>query len=175
MLLMFRLFSNTKLHVRSSNRGLMFLRGTLSEQLKRNLLTKITSIFGDLRPRADGEESTFTSIHFDFYNRYSTNGKNAPCDVHPQLLTKEGLKRAQSSLFIPRPSTEIKKFPRQYELLKECFQDVFEELHMEIETALPKEYKIEGIFAEFLPGDEPSPVFPFRGIVVNLNVQTIIH
>lgn len=34
---------------------------------------------------------------------------------------------------------------------------------------------MESIFASFLPGGQPSPIFPFSGIVINLNVQTTIH
>ena len=40
---------------------------------------------------------------------------------------------------------------------------------------LPEEYKIEQSFANVFPGADVSPVFPFSGIVINLNVQTLIH
>ncbi|KAJ8515172.1 hypothetical protein ONZ45_g7365 [Pleurotus djamor] len=153
--------------VKTSTDKLLFIRGTLPDHLKANLLVKVTTIFGDLRSRNGEEDWTWTSIHFDYYNRYSTHGYDAPTDVHPRNLTKWGKKRANPSLFLPRPSAEMKRFPREYSTLQELFG--------ELERLLPEEYKIEKMFAEFLPGGEPSPVFPFSGIVINLNVQTIIH
>ncbi|KAJ8462696.1 hypothetical protein ONZ45_g17843 [Pleurotus djamor] len=153
--------------VKTSTDKLLFIRGTLPDHLKANLLVKVTTIFGDLRSRNGEEDWTWTSIHFDYYNRYSTHGYDAPTDVHPRNLTKWGKKRANPSLFLPRPSDEMKRFPQEYSTLQELFG--------ELERLLPEEYKIEKMFAEFLPGGEPSPVFPFSGIVINLNVQTIIH
>ncbi|KAF4586308.1 hypothetical protein EYR38_010583 [Pleurotus pulmonarius] len=163
--------------------NLVLLRGTLSEGLKKNLLTKLMGIFGDLSNRIEpingGEKELkvpFLGLHFDWYNRYSTNGDDAPDDIHPAELSKQGLKRRSTfSLFVPRPSEEMKRFPKAYEALKDNFALAFEEIRDILQTLLPKEYNIEKIFAEFLPGDEVSPVFPFSGVVVNLNVQTIEH
>ncbi|KAL0954397.1 hypothetical protein HGRIS_003381 [Hohenbuehelia grisea] len=131
------------------------------------------SIFGDLDQRDFSDAQTtdasqFSSLHFDVYNRYSTCGSKAPRDIHPANLTKQGRKRSNPALFIPRPSEEIKRFPKQYESLRQTFGDVFEQLR-------ESEYKLKSIFAENLPGDEASPVFPFSGVVVNLNVQTTLH
>ncbi|KAF4568230.1 hypothetical protein EYR36_010239 [Pleurotus pulmonarius] len=163
--------------------NLVLLRGTLSEGLKKNLLTKLMGIFGDLSNRIEpingGEKELkvpFLGLHFDWYNRYSTNGDDAPDDIHPAELSKQGLKRRSTfSLFVPRPSEEMKRFPKAYEALKDNFALAFEEIRDILQTLLPKEYNIEKIFAEFLPGNEVSPVFPFSGVVVNLNVQTIEH
>ncbi|KAJ8695587.1 hypothetical protein PTI98_008177 [Pleurotus ostreatus] len=163
--------------------NLVLLRGTLSEGLKKNLLTKLMGIFGDLsnriQPINGGEKELkvpFLGLHFDWYNRYSTNGDDAPDDIHPAELSKQGLKRRSTfSLFVPRPSEEMKRFPKAYEALKDNFALAFEEIRDILQTLVPKEYNIEKIFAEFLPGDEVSPVFPFSGVVVNLNIQTIEH
>ncbi|KAJ8489512.1 hypothetical protein ONZ45_g13557 [Pleurotus djamor] len=170
--------SSNPLLVKCEGGELLFLRGTLPEYLKTELLPKITAIFGELHHRTSEDDSrhwSWSSIHFDYYNRYSTHGDEAPLEVNPKLLTKEGKKRAHSSQFIPRPSTEMKLFPHEYATLQDLFADVFEELRSEIERLLPQEYHVEKLFAELLPGEAPSPVFPFSGVVVNLNVETALH
>ncbi|KAJ8507335.1 hypothetical protein ONZ45_g10290 [Pleurotus djamor] len=69
----------------------------------------------------------------------------------------------------------MKLFPREYAHLQELFQEVFEEIRLELERLLPEESRVESIFASFLPGSQPSPIFPFSGIMINLNMQTTIH
>ncbi|KAJ8508391.1 hypothetical protein ONZ45_g9339 [Pleurotus djamor] len=145
--------------VQSAEGKLLFLRSTLSSYLKENLMAKLTAIFGELKERTEKEVWEWSSIHFDYYNRYNTHGNDAPVDIHPNFLTKE----------------DMKLFPREYSQLQELFKGVFEEVRLELERLLPQESRIESIFARFLPGGEPSPIFPFSGIVVNLNVQTTIH
>lgn len=44
-----------------------------------------------------------------------------------------------------------------------------------LKEILPEEYSIIGQFADVLPGDATSPVYPFSGFVVNFNVSTHIH
>ncbi|KAJ8503305.1 hypothetical protein ONZ45_g10968 [Pleurotus djamor] len=168
---------NLPLMVKSQAEELVFLRGCLPSHLRDNLLSKVITIFGNLkeRNRKSKENGQWTSIHFDFYNRNSTNGSEAPQDIRLSLLTKEGNKTAQPSLFLPRPSADIKLFPKAYQDLQELFHDVFESLRLQLESLLPLEYKIEKMFADIFPGVDISPVFPFSGIVVNLNVQTLIH
>lgn len=134
--------------------SLILLRGTLREDLKANLLVKLMAIFGQLKQRSStcgDNDMPFSTLHFDWYNRYSTNvsaaihtllinqliaspfqGEDAPRQIHPEYLTKEGRKRANPSLFIPRPSEEIKRFPKEYEAFTDAFQEVFEDLRQQV-------------------------------------------
>lgn len=44
-----------------------------------------------------------------------------------------------------------------------------------LKETLPEEFEVIGLYAEVLPADGFSPVYPFSGFVVNINVCTKIH
>jgi hypothetical protein len=44
-----------------------------------------------------------------------------------------------------------------------------------LQQLLPDNYQILSQFVDILPCEEPSPVYPFTGFVINLNVTTRIH
>lgn len=46
---------------------------------------------------------------------------------------------------------------------------------LQIELALPEEYRVLSADAEVLPGNARSVVHPFLSLVVNLNVATLAH
>lgn len=89
-------------------------------------------------------------------------GDDAPDDIHPAELSKQGLKRRSTfSLFVPRPSEEMKRFPKAYEALKDNFALAFEEIR-DIVPSLPQ-------FAECPKSD--ALIF----IAANLGTQGIQH
>ena len=44
-----------------------------------------------------------------------------------------------------------------------------------LQQLLPNNYEILGQFVDILPCEEPSPIYPFAGFVINLNVATRVH
>jgi hypothetical protein len=45
----------------------------------------------------------------------------------------------------------------------------------QLQTLLPEAYEELRQYCDILPHDEPSPAYPFTGVVVNLNVSTLGH
>ncbi|KAF8868749.1 hypothetical protein CPB84DRAFT_1695467 [Gymnopilus junonius] len=117
----------------------------------------------------------FLALHYCWWNRYSTSGKDAPSDAEPATLRKEGLRRPNTSTFTPRMSKEFQQHMKEYQLLSECFQDVFDWISETLKELLPDDYKIIGQYADILPGDGFSPAYPFSGFIINFNVSTRIH
>jgi len=118
-----------------------------------------------------------------------------PTDQDPATIIREGRNApVNTSQKIPRASKEIKKFSEEYQRLQEAFAPVFKWLHdlvslyfydfydfliqayyFKLQQLLPDNYKILSEYVDILPCKEPSPVYPFAGFVVNLNVATRIH
>ena len=94
---------------------------------------------------------------------------------------------------MPRTSNELKENCEEYALLKEALQPIFEwqsnvvriynHLFLspivlydkKLQKVLPEEFKILSQFAETLPCSANSPVYPFGGFILNLNISTRIH
>ncbi|KAJ8515174.1 hypothetical protein ONZ45_g7363 [Pleurotus djamor] len=119
------------------------------------------------------------ALHFDYYNRYSTHGDNSPPDVHPEHLFKEDCKKPNKGMFIPRASCDIREHSKEFFSLSEVFASVFdalkEEVLLQLRRMLPDTYEVESLYASVLPNAELSPVFPFSGLVVNLNLCSSMH
>jgi len=48
-------------------------------------------------------------------------------------------------------------------------------LVFKLQKLLPDNFRILGQFVDLLPCEEPSPVYPFAGFDINLNVATRVH
>jgi hypothetical protein len=92
---------------------------------------------------------------------------------------------------VPRAAKELKKIQDEYQKLQDAFSPVFDWLQTlvrkvfyfltgsnccsKLQQLLPDNYEILSQFVDVLPCEEPSPVYPFAGFVINLNVATRVH
>ncbi|KAL6301707.1 hypothetical protein BKA93DRAFT_712769, partial [Sparassis latifolia] len=62
-----------------------------------------------------------------------------------------------------------------YNNLCHSFAALFSWIEQTLKEQLPELYGSLAIYADVLPGNTASPVYPFSGFVVNLNVATRPH
>lgn len=125
----------------------------LPEEKRSRLLLLLKATFPNLvkftNSAAEGSEHKFTAAHFTYWNKYATyvcdfffwryldfllsmQGEDYPGDVEPSASLRnkgrnaKAKRRINTSTCMPRSSEEIKKYSEQYQLLQECFQDVFD-------------------------------------------------
>ena len=126
---------------------------------------------------------------------FSLQGNEAPKDTNPSTLTKAGKKRANPAQFIPRTSKELQGNLEDYHQLQAIFEPLLEWIasvvsfqiclllifffnnvvFYQMAKILPEHTKILQQWVDILPSNEFSPVFPFSGLVINVNVATRAH
>ncbi|KAI0062592.1 hypothetical protein BV25DRAFT_1803811 [Artomyces pyxidatus] len=129
----------------------------------------------DVDSSSQGFEDHFQALHFSYYNRHCTRGDNAPTDVAPEYLRREGAIRTNRSQLIPYRSKDTTDKEAIYQNFVVVFEEVFAWIDSILARYLPEEYTILEAEIEVLPGNSRSPVHPFGGFVVNLNVTTRAH
>ncbi|KAF8880703.1 hypothetical protein CPB84DRAFT_1751361 [Gymnopilus junonius] len=72
-------------------------------------------------------------------------------------------------------SQEAKVNDEIYKMLSDVFEPVFKWIHDLLRELLPDAFKELSIFVDMLPNCGISPVYPFGGYVLNINVSTRIH
>ncbi|KAF8184853.1 hypothetical protein BJ912DRAFT_927667 [Pholiota molesta] len=104
------------------------------------------------------------------------HGDGTPSNAEPTTLVKNHKrKRTNTCQNIPRRSNELKDNPEPYCMLQDTFKPLFAWLEAQIKALLPKSYMALSHFVDILPYSDISPVYPFGGFVVNINVTTKIH
>ncbi|KAF9455854.1 hypothetical protein BDZ94DRAFT_1327343 [Collybia nuda] len=150
----------------------------MPDHLKANLLDLLTLLFPDTIKDIDtailGINHVYETLHWDWYNRYSTGGEGAPTGIHPDLLTKDSAKKSSGSQFFPRQSQEARDHPEHIQKLWELFKEVFQWQQSVIEKLLPEKCEILRQWVDQLPTNFSS-FYPFGGIVLNFNVTTQCH
>jgi hypothetical protein len=116
---------------------------------KDRLLSNITRIFGKDFKYTDtfeeGIDNSFPCAHYTWYNRFSNQvsyilllliflifffQRKDEDETQPIAEYQQGgKKRINTCLFIPRPSKELRDGGERYNLLQECFQEVFDWIH----------------------------------------------
>ncbi|KAF8549577.1 hypothetical protein OG21DRAFT_1387229, partial [Imleria badia] len=169
------------LDLRNSDGTLMALIcSSMPQRLKDNLMANLIGAFDgkDIlysRLVSVHESQPFECVHFSWYNRYTTQGKGAPTDVHPHELHVKGAQRTNISQLLPYQSSEQDNHEHLYQNLKIAFEDAFEWIENTIREYLPEEYEILMRVVHSLPGNSRPPVAPFVSLVVNINVHTEGH
>ncbi|TFK59342.1 hypothetical protein BDN72DRAFT_905945 [Pluteus cervinus] len=152
---------------------LFLLSSGLPENIKQRLHPGIKSIFGEAyryRDSSRDPKNPLQSLHMSFYNRYATRGPGQGPSSDPSTLSN-----SNSSTFIPRASTELKRNTRRYCLLQNILAPVFAFIDRMVLHHLPEVHRDLRQFVETLPGNEISPASPFSAFVINLNAATGAH
>ncbi|KAJ8082612.1 hypothetical protein PM082_008467 [Marasmius tenuissimus] len=150
---------------------------TVPCDLMAGLLTLFQSLFPKLRYTDSSEDHArkFKCCHLNLYNRYSTNGHDAPNDADPFTLQKEGKRPCDANQFTPRFSAEFYEQETRATTLLNGMKPVIEHIAQVMRERFPKENGDLVAFISGLPLDAASPVHPYGGVAVNLNAATIVH
>ncbi|KAG1846829.1 hypothetical protein DFJ58DRAFT_843408 [Suillus subalutaceus] len=155
LLISMQIMPNHHLDLRNKDGSLMAFVSTalpthIRASLEVNLLAALgnADLLGDMDTRLPGGRP-FQAMHLSWYNRHCTSGLNAPTDVQPWLLEKEGMRTNHGQVY-----------GELFEWMENYLQEEFEML-MEV--------------ASVLPGNALPPVVPFISLVININVRTKAH
>ncbi|KAH9910256.1 uncharacterized protein B0H18DRAFT_861307, partial [Fomitopsis serialis] len=116
-----------------------------------------------------GQPIEFAVLYFTWYNRHCTKGHDAPVDVPPRMLSRANCSRTNYAQMLPYPSKDIEEHRPIYDALKTILNNTF----CWIEETVKYSY-LEAT-ASILPDHHTSPVHPFLGLVINVNVATQAH
>ncbi|THH06933.1 hypothetical protein EW146_g9465 [Bondarzewia mesenterica] len=147
----------------------------MCSSLKDNLLACFEPHASLMDTNSEDTSIPSTALHFSWYNRHCTQGTEAPTGVPPCMMQRSHASKMNYHQFIPYTSKEMQDHPVLYARVKELFAQVFEWIHDTLASCLPKEYEILRMEADVLPGNNRSAVYPFLGLVINLNVTTRAH
>ncbi|KAJ6563104.1 hypothetical protein DFH09DRAFT_1035449 [Mycena vulgaris] len=116
---------------------------------------------------------SYLSIAYTWYYRMHEQGHGAPSDVHPNQL-HTGVK-VNFHQRIPYSTVETVKKSMEFEALVEIFSEVLEFQRLNFQHANPEAYDQVRVFADLLPLNTGSPVYPFAGFMMNFRVVTDGH
>ncbi|PPR06462.1 hypothetical protein CVT26_006458 [Gymnopilus dilepis] len=166
-----------RLRVNDVNGDVIFLvYRDLPDDLRERLYDILKAIFTTKLEYADseaaGEFLAQLAMHLGNWNKYPTHGDGYPDDQEPAASLKN---KKKTSSCLPRSTHDTQRLSEIYRLLKQCLKEIFEWMKIAFKQTFPDDFEVICEFSKNLPGDEASPVYPFSGLVVNLNVSTRIH
>ncbi|KAF8909033.1 hypothetical protein CPB84DRAFT_1632420, partial [Gymnopilus junonius] len=124
---------------------------------------------------SEGINNIFGALHASWYPRFAKNGYGAPSTADPSTLQRDGRRPVNTSLNVPRLSKEIKDNQEVYQMLLDALCPVFEWIYATLKRLFPDTFLSLSISVQFLPNSTTSPVYPFAGFVLNVNVSTRMH
>ncbi|KAG1739163.1 uncharacterized protein EDB91DRAFT_1237596 [Suillus paluster] len=143
--------------------------------LKVNLLSALErpELLEDVDTQSPGCQH-FQAMHLSWYNRHCTSGNEAPKEVQPWLLEKEGMRtnHQQVILYI---SKDLREHQRIYSTISRVYAELFEWVRKLMENFLQDEFEMLMEVASILPGNHCPPFAPFISLVININVRTKAH
>ncbi|KAG1851385.1 hypothetical protein F4604DRAFT_1934069 [Suillus subluteus] len=125
--------------------------------LEVNLLAALgnADLLGDMDTRLPGGRP-FQAMHLSWYNRHCTLGLNAPTDVQPWLLEKEGM-RTNHGQVIPYISQDLQQHRLIYGTISKVYGELFEWVRQLMENYLQEEFKMLMEVTSVLPGGVGDP------------------
>ncbi|KAG1834061.1 hypothetical protein DFJ58DRAFT_627946, partial [Suillus subalutaceus] len=180
LLISMQIMPNHHLDLRNKDGSLMAFVSTalpthIRASLEVNLLAALgnADLLGDMDTCLPGGRP-FQAMHLSWYNRHCTSGLNAPTDVQPWLLEKEGM-RTNHGQVIPYISQDLQQHRLVYGTISKVYGELFEWVRQLMENYLQEEFKMLMEVASVLPGNALPPVVPFISLVININVRTKAH
>ncbi|KAJ7498855.1 hypothetical protein FB451DRAFT_1548628 [Mycena latifolia] len=151
------------LHIRGQDNKLLALVATnlldTLPHLQTTLLSQLASIMA-------GEIYT---------DKYAEKGHDAPKNVHPHFVRKNGKSRANLGQRVPGASKEIENNPEEAAMLAEMIHLITIIVEHHAKRFLPDDYEELKIYVSQLPLNERSLAYPFGGFVINVSVSTRGH
>lgn len=118
------------------------------------IVAELQALFPQEKFEVDSTEtSEFLALHFSWYNRYAESvsvrlllvgihlnnmqqGEDAPVDIHPDQLRREGEWKVNILQRGPHEAREIREDPSLYRRVTECFADIFAFIHDNVSAIL---------------------------------------
>ncbi|KAJ8589434.1 hypothetical protein M405DRAFT_717023, partial [Rhizopogon salebrosus TDB-379] len=177
-----QIIPNHHLELRNRDGSLMAFVSTglpshIRSLLEVNLLAtfKNADLLGEMNTRVPGARGQpFQAMHLSWYNRHCTLGHDAPTEVQPWLLEKEGM-RTNHGQVIPYISRDLQQHRRIYDTISRVYAELFEWVRGLMENYLQEEFETLMEVVSVLPGNAVPPVIPFISLVVKINVITKAH
>ncbi|KAK6995929.1 hypothetical protein R3P38DRAFT_2446719, partial [Favolaschia claudopus] len=111
---------------------------------------------------SDRDGYRFLSCHYSYYSRYGEQGHDAPKDApHMDNAQRDHGGRINFTQRIPHLSKEIRETPREYSILCDAYEEVFDYIRVTLQARFPDEYKNLSIYCDVLPMNAASPCYPF--------------
>ncbi|KAG1832788.1 hypothetical protein EV424DRAFT_1293839, partial [Suillus variegatus] len=101
-------------------------------------------------------------------------GLNAPTDIQPWLLEKEGIHTNHGQV-IPYISQDLQQHRCIYGTISKVYGELFEWVRQLMENYLQEEFEMLMEVASVLPGNALPPVILFISLMININVRTKAH
>ncbi|KAF8878972.1 hypothetical protein CPB84DRAFT_1852209 [Gymnopilus junonius] len=150
---------------------LAFDTETLSDKLEIILARKLKY----MDTKAEGFANTFDALHGKWYDKFAVDGHGTLAYADPSTLHRDGCRPVNSCLNVLHFSQEAKDNPEVYQMLVEALEPVFTWIQEQLRILLPDVYIELEVSVNHLPNCGTTPVYPFAGFVLNINVSTRIH
>ncbi|KAK7008325.1 hypothetical protein R3P38DRAFT_2441854, partial [Favolaschia claudopus] len=161
-------FLNGKiLRIQDPNGKLLSDVFTLPEHLYQKLKDAIALIQGAMPGEWKHDTSLreayrFLSCHYSWYARYGEKGHTAPTTAaHMDHVQRGHGGRINFSQRTPHQSKEIRENAREYAVLCDAYEEVFDYIRVTLQKRFPDQYKGLSIYCDALPMNASSPCYPF--------------
>ncbi|KAF6743154.1 hypothetical protein DFP72DRAFT_1101957 [Ephemerocybe angulata] len=158
--------------------ALLSILPPIPQELVDDFFDALKIIFPDFKEtdsKAAGKNHLFPAVHCDIYGRYSNRGDGVPSHAAPSSMQKENKKVLNTCQALPRTSQEWNKHSELFLAVQKAGAPIFDHIRNKIHELFPGNFEILSQFIDRLPCNFLSPVDPFAGFVLNLNVATRIH
>ncbi|KDQ50669.1 hypothetical protein JAAARDRAFT_141616, partial [Jaapia argillacea MUCL 33604] len=151
------------------------------DSIRSNISRNMFGVFGGQNPLTPMDSSAlginhrFDNFHWSWYNRHSTQGHEAPIDVHPFHCKKVHVTHTNYTQLTPRLSVETRQYNVIYHNMEIIFDDLFDWNHDLVHKFFPEDYNSLSEFCNELPLDARPACYPLSALVVNLDVTTKGH
>ncbi|PPR03551.1 hypothetical protein CVT26_006107 [Gymnopilus dilepis] len=125
--------------------------------------------------KSEGSSNKFDALHIKHYAKFGKKGYGTPIYADPSTLQRDGRRPVNTSLNVPRFSQEAKDNPEICKMITEALQPAFDHIRVRLEQFFGQQFEELELFVNHLPNCGVSPVYPFAGYVLNINVSTRIH
>ncbi|TEB34342.1 hypothetical protein FA13DRAFT_1789461 [Coprinellus micaceus] len=172
-------FPNQIIKINDVNKGLVVLViPTMPQKLREETYAAIRDVHNTLSKylSPDQLEKLYECIHYSVWNRYSKRGTGAPTEAHPSSIRREGKAGPQTTrVNIPRELEEAKLWQTHKERLRNACAPFFAWVEDTLKDLLPEEFSALEVSINVLPVGDSVLCHPFTSVVVNFNVNTIMH
>ncbi|PPQ99501.1 hypothetical protein CVT26_008394 [Gymnopilus dilepis] len=132
-------------------------------------------VLKEIDTKAEGIQNHFPGFHFPWYGRLGKKNTSSQTSIDPASIQREGRQQTNSCTSIPRMAAEWSDHMSHYKRLVSVFAPLFKWIEVELKCLIPDTFQVLSHFVDILPSNEPSLVYPFSGLVLNINVTTRIH
>jgi hypothetical protein len=105
----------------------------------------------------------------------TSQGDDAPVDVHPHFIYKDGNGRTNHTQRATYLSKAIRDNPEQFQSITDVLEDICKIVCNVLRKHLPHVFDRLRIFCEILPLNHRPATYPFPGFVLNIQVCTEAH